>query len=266
MPTGAERLSRVNLKLSRAKEHLSQLHALVRSFLSETPYRVAVRRDFKTQQPIYFIECAKPIPESIPLVAGDAIQNLSTALDHLAYQLVCSDTNDVPPNPRKIYFPLADDVNAYQRKRLDQLKGAKPETIGLIDSLTPYRNGNDRLWELYRINNIEKHRTLLTVGTQAGVHMGQLFASVLPTQVPPAAREMLRGMTQFLVEDTGAPLTPGCELFRGALGGELAPLAFRFTVSLYEQGILTGKPVNEVVAGLTAVVENVIATLAPRLR
>lgn len=84
-----------------------------------------------------------------------------SALDHLAYQLVCSDTGDNPPNPNWIYFPISDDASKYRQKKSGKIAGAAQATFDAIDGLKPYKGGNDLIWKLYRLNNIEKHRLLL---------------------------------------------------------------------------------------------------------
>ena len=91
--------------------------------------------------------------------SADAIQNLRTALDRLAYQPVCSDTHDAPSDPSVICFPIADDANAYQPKKTRQDERAKRQIIELIDSLM---SGNDRLWDLVRTG--EKSHQRLTPG------------------------------------------------------------------------------------------------------
>src|SRR5438132_5583994 len=34
-----------------------------------------------------------------------------------------------------------------------------------IDALRPYKGGNDVLWQLHELNNVDKHRLILTVGS-----------------------------------------------------------------------------------------------------
>jgi hypothetical protein len=97
------------------------------------------------------------VPVEIALIAGDAIQNLVSALDHLAYQLVMVGSNDNPPNRKWIYFPIADDAAKYESKKLIRIEGARESAIKAIDALKPYKGGNDRLWALYRLNSIDKH-------------------------------------------------------------------------------------------------------------
>lgn len=98
MPPIDERLRQVTLKIKRAKEHVADLERELRAFLDGNPYKVGAKRDPQTRKLIYYVASVEPTPDCLPLIAGDAIQNLMSALDHLAYQIVCSDTGDNPPN------------------------------------------------------------------------------------------------------------------------------------------------------------------------
>lgn len=269
MPSVDERLRHVTLKVKRAKEHISDLDRELRAFLDSNPYRVGAKRDPQSRKPVYYVASVTDTPECLPLVAGDAIQNLMGALDHLAYQIVCSDTGDKPPNPNWIYFPIADDSAKYEAKKRGKIEGARQETFDAIDALKPYKGGNDPLWMLYRLNNIEKHRTLITVGSQAaGVHLGQLMARTVTGHFPPEAVEAFRSMDLLLMPaDKGFPLKAGFELYIGAVDEELDPKQqFRFTVAINELGVCEGKPLLETLHQLTTLVEGIVSALTPRLR
>lgn len=269
MSSYEERVRHVVLKIERAREHAARLHEHLRAFLATTPYKVAARRDELSRKPIYFVAAVEPVPDVISLVAGDALQNLMAALDHLAYQLVCKDTNDRPPNPNWIYFPIADDQEKYDAKKSGKMAGVGSTTIAAIDALKPYRGGDDVLWSLYRLNNIEKHRLLLTVGSQAGgIHLGQLLAAHLPPEFPSEASKMLQGMTHFLMPaDKGFPLTPGFELYIGGPDEPINPsLQFRFEVVLNEPGIAEGKALSSAVLEVAERVEAVAKALTPLLQ
>lgn len=268
-PTFDERLKHITLKLARAKEHQAELSRLLSSYLGTTPYKVATKRDSQTRKPVYYVASAEVVPDSIPLVAGDAVQNLMSTLDHLAYQLVCKDTADRPPNPNWIYFPIADDDAAYEAKKRGKMQGARAETFSAIDALRPFKGGNDLLWSLYGLNNIEKHRLLLTVGSQAaGIHLGQLMAMHLPPSFGGDAVKALESMELYLnPADKGFPLSAGFELYIGAADEDLNPnLQFRFMVVLSEPGIVDGRPLLETVGALTDEVERVVTALSPLFR
>jgi hypothetical protein len=268
MSTTQDRIRQVDLKLQRAKQHFTQLGEGLKVFFDSQPYGVSAKHDPITRRLIYSVSSVKDIPDAIPLAAGDVLQNLMTALDHLAYQLVCKDTHDSPPAPNHIYFPIADDLNRYNAKKGLQLEGALPGTIAAIDAVRPYKDGNDALWKLSKLNNIEKHRLLLTVGAQAaGIHAGQLMASHLPPSFGAWAIDAMKSMNAFLMPaDNGFPLSPGFELYIGAPDEPINPgLIFRFLVVLQEPGIVEGQPLTTAIADLIQIVEAVVSSLRTRL-
>jgi hypothetical protein len=192
-----------------------------------------------------------------------------SALDHLAYQIVCSDTGDNPPNPTWIYFPIADDAGKYEEKKHGKMAGARQETFDMIDALRPYRGGNDLIWALYRLNNIEKHRLLLTIGSHAaGINLGQLIANQIGSSFATESLAALESMNVYLnPADKGFPLKAGFELYIGAVDEQPNPKQqFRFEVALNEPGIIDGKSVTETVNQFEVLVENIVSTLTPRLK
>ena len=268
MPTADERLKHVTLKVARASEHVGNLEQELRAFLDSEPYKVEAKHDPATRKLVYYVTSAEATPDRLSLIAGDAIQNLMSALDHLAYQIVCSDTGDNPPNPNWIYFPIADNAAKYEAKKRGKMEGAHQESFDAIDALNPYKGGNDLLWKLYRLNNIEKHRLLLTVGSQAaGINLGQIMASHLDGAFPAEAVEQIESMNVFLnPADKGFPLKPGFELYIGAVDEKPNPKQqFRFAIALSEPGIIDGKPLLETLNQLTTLVEGIVTALGPRL-
>ncbi len=268
MPTVDERLRQVTLKVKRAKEHISDLESEIRAFLDGAPYKVGAKHHPETRRLVYYVTSVDPIPDCIPLVAGDAIQNLVSALDHLAYQIVCSDSMDAPPKPYGIYFPIAENAEQYEERKSAKMQGAQQETFDAIDALNPYKGGNDLLWILSKLNNIEKHRLLLTVGSQAaGVHLGQIMADQA-THFTADARAALERMDIFInPADKGFPLKAGFELLMMGVNEKPNPeQQFLFTVATNEPGIVEGKPILETLQELSNVVEQVVAALRPRLQ
>lgn len=96
----------VTLKLERARRHLAEFESVLKEYLASNPFQVAARVDPDTKRPNYYVSAVRPVPDELRLIAGDAIQNLMSCLDHLAYQLVAEDSGGAPPNPRWIYFPI----------------------------------------------------------------------------------------------------------------------------------------------------------------
>jgi hypothetical protein len=269
MPTVDDRLKHVTLKVKRAKEHLAALERELRTFLDRGPYKVGAKQHPETRKLIYYVVSAELVPDCLPLIAGDLIQNLMSALDHLAYQIVCNDTADNPPNPSRIYFPIADDAAKYEARKRERIEGARQQTFDAFDAIKPYKGGNDLLWVLYRLNNIEKHRLLLTVGAQTGgINLGQLMAGHLAGTFPPEAVAAFESMSVFInPADKGFPLTAGFELYIGAVDEKPNPgQQFRFNVALSEPGIIDGKPLLETINQFITLVEDIVNALAPRLK
>jgi hypothetical protein len=73
MPTVDQRLKHVTLKVERAKEHVAGLERELRTFLERGPYKVWVKHDLETRKLIYYVTSAEPIPDCLPLIAGDVI-------------------------------------------------------------------------------------------------------------------------------------------------------------------------------------------------
>ncbi len=265
MPTVDERLKQVTLKVKRAKEHISDLDREIREFLKADPYKVGTKYDPETRKLIYYVSGVRPTPECLALIAGDAVQNLMSALDHLAYQLVLSDTRDNPPNKRVIYFPIADNASDYEAKKQGKMKGARQETFDAIDAIKPYKGGNDPLWNLCRLNNIEKHRLLITVGSMfESLDIGADISALMQKMVPDINFPTLSAF--FKPSDVLFPLKEGDELLIGAPDEKVnQQMQFRFDVALNEPEIGEPKPLLQTVHQLAALVEGVVTALTPRL-
>jgi hypothetical protein len=121
--------------------------------------------DPQTQEVVYYLVEAPPIPEEIALIAGDTLQNLRSSLDHLAWALV--ETNGEKPIDGATGFPIVDEepITPKQQASFDRkIEGMGPKAKDIIRSIKPYKGGDDVLWMLHRLNNRDKHRTLFTVG------------------------------------------------------------------------------------------------------
>jgi len=155
------RLALVRAKIERAKQNLAETEFIIFTTHGIIPggnMRVKSRKRLPGQLPTY------EIPFDALTAAGDVVHNLRGALDHLAYQLTKANrprtTND---EFRDIYFPISKDKTTHEKamKRYEKFFGA--EAIKLIDSFKPYKGGNEALSRLHSLNNLSKHRLLLTM-------------------------------------------------------------------------------------------------------
>jgi hypothetical protein len=162
--TADERLALIRVKIERAKQHILQLESDIRTFFDTRPYVVGTKQNPQTRQLIYDIVTVRETPKILASITGDALQNLWSALDHLAYQLVLVGTGK--PGPfRHVYFPIDNDATKYEADKMRKVQGMRPAAIKAIDTVKPYKGGNDALWRLDQLNNVDKHRLLITVGS-----------------------------------------------------------------------------------------------------
>lgn len=217
--TDADRLARIRRKIERATRHISELDIEIKSFRSRLPqpYIPEARRDPQTRTVVYYASADVPeTPLTISLIAGDAIQNIRSALDHLAYQLF---TIGSPGSiaGRHVYFPVSESAEKYRCEAPRKVKGMRPDAIKAINALKPYKGGNDLLWNLHRLSNIDKHRMLVTTGAAHVAHtMTPSLRKAFETELNRIGRPELLDQIKSISLDARLvtiPLKKGDELF-----------------------------------------------------
>ncbi len=264
--TAAERLAHIWPKVERAKQHVTELERACHAFLNTNPYVVGTKQDPQTRKLIYYVASVQAPPASIATITGDVLQNLMSALDHLAYQLVCVGMGSDGPFYH-VYFPVADSATEYQIENSRKVKGMRPEAIRAIDAIKPYRGGNDPLWRLYKLNIVDKHRTIITVGSafrsvDIGSHVHELLSALLPAggATLPAISLGLRPADRLF------PLKAGAELFIDAPNAKVNDkMAFRFEIAFGEPKIIEGEPLVETLHQFTDLVSKIIPGFEPLL-
>jgi hypothetical protein len=237
-------------KIEHAKELFELLRTELEKFNKANPYQVATKIDPQTQQLIYYVDKSEDVPEKIPLLAGDIVQNLRSALDHLAYGLFIHNSG-ITSNARHVCFPVAADLQKYEARKINDTRGISNSAISLIDAIKPYKGENDTIWRIHELNNIDKHRTLVTVGSSfqsmdIGAHMIAAIRALSPKH------RDIPDMPLFLKPaDNLFPLKPGSELFIDEPNAEPNPkMQFRFNVVFNEQDIVTGEPIIDVIQSM----------------
>jgi len=163
MLTANDRLILVRVKFERARAHLSALETEVTPLQGQNLWVVGGKENKPTGRE-YFNPRPLPIlPFNVPATACDVIQNLRGCLDHLAYQLARVGTADAEPS-RSVSFPIFEDVVRYQSGKASRVAGMRPDAVKAIDALKPYKGGNELLWRLHDLDNIGKHRLIVTLG------------------------------------------------------------------------------------------------------
>jgi hypothetical protein len=182
---------------------------------------------------------------------------------------VCHDTNDAPPKPKTIYFPVAENFQKYEKDKHKKMYGASHVTINSIDAIRPYKGGNDLIWSLHSLNNIDKHRLLLTVGSvAAGVELFSTIYHAIKNVFPQETLTAFKSMELYLnPSNKGFPLTKWFVLYIGALDEKPDPnMKFRFDVAINELGVTEEVSLLELLRKFVIEVEKIFEKLKPLLK
>jgi hypothetical protein len=266
--TSDERLSLIETKIDRANKHIADLDIARKAFLETKPYAVSTKRDPQTRRLIYYVTKVDQTPIALASAAGDILHNLRSALDHLAYQLfLVGPGGGGGGKGNRVYFPIARDAAEYNKKDTRQkIKGLRSDVvdaIDAIDAIEPYGGGNSNdLWTLHALNNVDKHRLLVTVGGSfQSVGIGSLLSRSLAGAFKDVKIEL-----GIKPADTLCPLKVGDELFIDSPDAQFDEhMPFELDVALSEPGIIEGKPLLETVRSLSKLVENIIPQFKPFL-
>lgn len=258
-------MSRIDLlhaKLERAKKHILDLEAEWRNFFKGGGYTIAPDDDLQKRERRYYLAVAKDIPPAISLIAGDAIHNLRSSLDHLAHHLVAIGTG-LPGPFTRTYFPICESASKYKTESAGKVKGMRQAAIDAIDAIEPYGGGaGHTLWQLHELDRIDKHRLLLTV-------YGELLShSLLPSQREQIIKRYFAshpGGTPPDLSNTNiapirriSPLKEGDTLLTVPESELEQYMNFALGVAFGEPKILQGDPVIETLNSMAQFVEMIL--------
>jgi hypothetical protein len=258
-------------KLDRANKHISDLNSLWDACRVAHPNLLRIERDPQSGDVHYFVEDMTPIPIEISLIAGDSIQNLRTALDHLAYAMVERAGGKVNSQTSFPIFKSAADYADAKDGVTRKVSGLSSFAMQKLALHQPYKGGNDKLWILHCLNNIDKHRLLLTVGHDVGVR------SLLPSEKrtlnttfavgrPGAATLKFEGMFMNFVQPiTFMPLQIGDKLFTLAATDADENMTLSIDIAINEAGILRGMSLILILRLISAEVSLIVNDFAPFL-
>jgi hypothetical protein len=162
----------LDCRLNWAQHYLEQFESKVKLWESSKPYTVSEQDDVLHGRHVRRLRI-KGMDYRIPLLLSDFIYNLRSSLDHIAWQLsVLGATYPSDKDARFIAFPIHEDTDpGSQGSFARQVKYMPSEAVEIIRDLQPYQRGaayrDDPLWQLNKLWNIDKHRTISMNGGHA---------------------------------------------------------------------------------------------------
>lgn len=265
--SASDRLDLIQPKIDQAKKHVATLEEAIRIFFTPKPYQVSTTRDSQTRRLVYYVSSLKQVPSSFATTMGDVIQNLRTALDHLAYQLFLVGTQGTG-NGRHVQFPIGNDAINYADQRDRRTSGMRQDAITMLDSLEPYKGGKGhRFWVLQELNNADKHRFLIAVGSNfQSINIGALQTSELREMGKPLGMDIPIIDLYLKPKDSLFPLKVGDALFTDLPDAqENSNLNFRFNVGFSVPNILEGVVLLDTLKEFCDLVSNTVLRFKPCL-
>ena len=170
-------LAGARLKLDRARDHLETLGKELAAFNAGEPYRIAHEPNADGSEHIFRAEVRKEPPLFLRVIIGDALQNMRSTLEHLAWGLTPLSTRQT--DERSIGFPICTSRQAFEqtdknspsgyntRTGMHKIWTMDPKVRAAIKQLQPYMSGDPYEHPLFLLNElarIDRHQSLSVVG------------------------------------------------------------------------------------------------------
>ena len=199
------------LKVKRADHHIAELNEILNAFLKTDFYRLSVEKDVDAGLYSLQFRIITGLPENVPIIISEIVQPLRSALDYVMCVMV---TQAGGSCSREIYFPIRETREEVETNiKNGQMKKLTTAIIDFIlDGIKPYKEGgNDAIYGLKELNNIDKHRHLMPVTYVAALKdvtgkAGGFHLSGCTIVVSEGRKLNLIGMpTEFEFEGYGKP-------------------------------------------------------------
>lgn len=173
---------------------------------------------------------------------------MRSALDYLACWIVTSTGGTVTGRTK---FPICDTAECYNASPARQIiECAGKHFIKLLDGVKPYKGGNDWSWRLRKLNNIDKHRLLLTVAPRNPFYTetltaAQKFRKDWAREHPGEALPFPDNMVRHVRSGTPLEILKAGSILRTISDTEVdIDPEFTIEISFNEPGIIEGEAIS----------------------
>jgi hypothetical protein len=165
------KLASVRDKIARAEHHLRDIDMALKVVLSpETNVQPPTAFEFDRDRKHLIINLTKcqPVDPTLPLIIGDCIHNLRSALDHLVYRLAL-ENGASQVSAKKTFFPIYLKKAEFDRRVENLVKPfISAAAFAEIEKSQPYSAYDipeeSDIWILSQLDIIDKHRLLIIAG------------------------------------------------------------------------------------------------------
>lgn len=150
-------------KIRRAQHLVAELESCIQQFLRNGACSVEVHEDPASGVHRLKVLAMKPLPEDIPLIVGDIVNNLRSSLDILVSAFIRTAGGNVALGSLPVHETRDSLLGALARSEIQKVRPDVADFI--LKSVKPYKDGNLELWSLSKLDNVNKHRLVIPVVT-----------------------------------------------------------------------------------------------------
>ncbi|QIB35087.1 hypothetical protein [Ancylobacter pratisalsi] len=86
------------------------------------------------------------------------MHNIRSSLDIIIFSMIGKNSDKI----RELYFPFSYNLESFEKQLINgSIKYAGNEVINVLKDIKPYNGGNNLLYNIHRLNIIDKHRLLI---------------------------------------------------------------------------------------------------------
>lgn len=253
-------------KIRRAEKHLADLRSEIAAHSEANPYTVVCERHPERGLLYRVKPWPPPIPESVPLIFGDLVHNLRSGLDIMICDLV---RNHRPEDLGDwTGFPVVTHAKSLPSQVGSKVKGSRNAVQKAVMGHKPYKGGNPSLWQLHRLNILDKHRLILTtVLANESVNIGKMLTGTMRRLIAtePDADEWgdMPDMDLWLRPARPCDDEGGVVFGAGVDAEPQDDMEFRLHVALHEPGLVECEPLIPFATQLLRFVEGLVHSFDP---
>jgi hypothetical protein len=149
------------LRIERAATHSAEMAAAWNEYLAPHPFSFELVRESETQW-IFRVRQVDPFPTELPILFGEWLYNLRSALDYIIWAAAVHSSGQAPPpGEGDLQYPIYDSRTSWERnlRRLRPLAEHHREMLLIMQPFNSDLDGNYLGW-INRLARIDRHRTL----------------------------------------------------------------------------------------------------------
>lgn len=155
------------LKVKRANHHIADIEVALERFREKYQHPITVEPDNQPGKRYMHIVVARPDIEAFALMAGDAIHNLRSALDHAAWELMKRYGGDY----KMCAFPTGKDRSAFE-SACGRVPTPRCDAGPVLVGFEAYPGGKGEILNVLTLaDNADKHRLIVDLEKSATIPM-----------------------------------------------------------------------------------------------